>query len=214
MLGFLFACVFAKAVDAEEDFTAETEERRPVMVVGSYLGFLWMLHNKKDQDPTTKKTANSNLHHIPCLVVGYGDVLANHFYLGIEGNVGYGLKHGKDVNNTTERIRWHISGLGHVGFCLSPSARLYGIVGIDKTHHYIERDATENGKTFTKTESTAHGLSLVVGAGLLITISSRFGFAFEGRYIPPKTWTSSDSSGNHGHKLSAWQMGMKAILFI
>lgn len=209
MLALLLMQVFAKAPSdlEDEDFKTESENRRPVMVVGSYLGFLWLLHHKRDHPPETKTTTNSNMHNIPSLVVGYGDVFANHFYLGIEGEFGHGLKRGKDNDNVTERTRWHMAGFGHLGFYLSPSARLYGIIGFDKTNH-----ATEKEEGTTKTEATANGLSMSFGAGLLITMSSRFGFGFEGRYVPQKSW--SGALKDPGTKVSAWQMGVKAILFI
>lgn len=214
MLALLLTQIFAKTPsDLEDgDFTTEAEKRRPVMVVGSYLGFLWLLHNKKDHPPGTKTATNSNMHNIPAFVVGYGDVFANHFYLGLEGEFGYGLKRGKDNDNTTERTRWHMGAFGHVGFYLSPSARFYGVVGFDKTNHVSERETIENGKAIVKTDAAADGFAMSFGAGLLITMSSRFGFGFEGRYVPQKSW--SGSLKDSGTKLSAWQMGMKAILFI
>ncbi len=214
MLALLLTQVFAKtpADLEEEDFSTEAEKRRPVMVVGSYLGFLWMLHHKKDHTPGTKTTSNSNMHHIPALIIGYGDVFANHFYLGLEGEVGHGLKRAKDSDNTTERTRWHLGAFGHVGFYLSPSARLYGIIGLDKTNHFSEREVIENGKPTVKTDAAADGFAMSFGAGLLITMSSRFGFGFEGRYVPQKSW--SGTLKTQGSKVSAWQMGVKAILFI
>lgn len=209
MLALLLTQVLAKPPSdlEDEDFKTESENRRPVMVVGSYLGFLWLLHNKKDHPPGTKTTTNSNMHNIPSLVVGYGDVFANHFYLGLEGEFGHGLKRSKDSNNTTERTRWHMGAFGHLGFYLSPSARLYGIIGFDKTNHVSEK---EEGTT--KTEAKANGFTMSFGAGLLITMSSRFGFGFEGRYVPQKSW--SGALKEEGTKVSAWQMGVKAILFI
>lgn len=214
MLALLFVQVFAKAPSdlEDEDFNAEAEQRRPVMVVGSYLGLLWLLHNKKDHTPGEKTTTNSNMHNIPALVVGYGDVFANHFYLGLEGEFGHGLKRGKDSDNVTERTRWHMGAFGHIGFYLSPSARLYGIIGFDKTNHTREKEVMENGKAVMKAEAAADGFSMSFGAGLLITMSSRFGFGVEGRYVPQKSWTGTIKTP--GTKVSAWQMGVKAVLFI
>ena len=212
MLALLLTQVLAKGPSnlENEDFTTDSEERRPVMVVGSYLGLLWLLHNKKDHVPGTKTTTNSNMHNIPAFLVGYGDVFANHFYLGLEGELGHGLKRkAKDSDGNTERTRWHFGGFGHVGFYLSPSARLYGIIGIDKTHHTSESDST-NGQPTVK--SAADGVAMSFGAGLLITMSSRFGFGFEGRYVPQKSWSGPQKDA--GTKVSSWQMGIKAILFI
>lgn len=214
MLSFLLLQVLAKTPSdlEDEDFNTEAEKRRPVMVVGSYLGLLWLLHNKKDHPPGTKTTTNSIMHNIPSLAVGYGDVFANHFYLGIEGEFGHGLKRGKDNNNTSERTRFHMGAFGHLGFYLSPSARLYGIIGFDKTTHVSERETVENSKAIIKTEAAADGFAILLGAGLLITMSSRFGFGVEGRYVPQKSWTGPLK--DPGTKVSAWQMGIKAILFI
>jgi hypothetical protein len=214
MLALLLTQIFAKTPSdlEDEDFKTEEGRHRPVMVVGSYLGFLWLLHHKKDHLPGTKNTNNSNTHNIPTLVVGYGDVFANHFYLGIEGEFGHGLKKNKDSDGVAERTRVHMGAFGHVGFYLSPSARLYGLVGFDKTNHVSEKEELVNGKATTKTDAAADGFAMSFGMGLLITMSSRFGFGFEGRYVPQKSW--SGSLKETGTKVSAWQMGMKAILFI
>jgi len=205
MLALLLGYAIAKAPSNldEENFSTESEENRPVIVVGSYLGLLWLLHNKKDHLPVLKTTANSNMHNIPTLVIGYGDIFANHFYLGLEGEVGYGLKRGKESTGTTEKTGWHIGGFGHAGFHLSPSARLYSVIGFDKTNHSYE-DGTS--------KASADGFALSVGGGLLVTMSSRFGFGVEGRYVPQKSW--SGPLKDAGTKVSAWQMGIKVILFI
>ncbi len=216
MLLFIFSHIFAKniSISEDEDFHDESETRRPVMVVGSYLGLMWSLLIKKDHEPGKKSTTNSLTHNIPALVAGYGDVLGQHFYWGVEGNFGHGLKGGKDEKGFTERVKWHFSAVGHAGFYLSPSARLYGLVGFDKTSHIREHDVVTTGKGSSKVEEKATGFCMTAGLGLLITLSSRFGFGFEGRYLPQKSWSSNISGISSDKKLSAWQMGIKGILYI
>lgn len=214
MLALLLMQIMAKTPSnlEEGDFDTEAEKNRPVMVVGSYLGFLWLLHNKKDHASGTKTTTNSNMHNIPCFVLGYGDVFANHFYVGAEGELGYGLRRAKDNAGVIERTRLHMGAFGHLGFYLSPAARLYGIIGFEKTNHTREKEEIENGKSVVKKEATANGFAMSFGLGMMITLSSRFGFGFEGRYVPQKSW--SDKINGQDMKVSAWQMGIKAILFI
>lgn len=196
-----------------EDDTPPPKEQ-PIMVVGSYLGGMWLLHHKKDSIDGSNAGTNSLTYNIPAIVAGYGDVFAKHFYWGLEGSWGYGLKRPLDSNQMSERARWHMSILGHLGFYLSPVARIYGLIGTDKTTHVRQQDLLVNGKATTKTIAEAAGFTWVFGSGLLITLSSRFGFGVEGRYMTPKNWTFPDAQNKLKVRVSAWQMGVKAVIFI
>ena len=207
MLLFFFQALHAY------DFQDESEQKRPVIVVGSYVAFLWNLVNKKDTISGNKSGINSLTHNIPAIAMGYGDVIGEHIYVGIDGTLGYGFSRSKDERGIKEHPKWHVSLALQAGIHLTPSARVYGLIGGDKTNFVKEQDISDEQGKGSKVIAQADDFAWCVGGGVTITMSTRFGIGFEGRYLPARKWKVAGDSGEQA-ELSSWLASARFILFI